>query len=747
MSALHSLRRWSRQIVVPAVLAVFVVASGMQTVSVADALKESTSLGFVPADAAYYSSSTRGKEQFEAFINSNAFARLKAMPSVKQLTEMIELQWNNPFSPVAQVKLIMSQPENQQLLELLGDMLSHETFVYGDDRAADLAQLFAQVNTANQIGNLENGLQGGVGDPTETVRRVLKTLEANRAKLVVPSMVYGFKITNVRAARTQLRRLETLLKILDTDPQANTHLKRKKIGETVYFTVNLDGSMLPWDDILPLIEGIEEKQGEFDKLVDHIKKSKLTFAWGVRDEYLILGIGESADYLATMEGKNLLIDRPEFAKLNKFADKPFVNISYVSAKLAEKSNPQQQQVESFLGIANAIVPQLPVEDDLKKNILKDINDLGKKLTETDAKVGAKLSFSFESDRGFESYSYDWSSQEILDGSKKLTLFEHLGGNPLAFGIGRMQYDPESYEVGVDFIKKIFQYGETIALANASDEDRDRFVKLKKDLLPLFKRLDKATSEAIIPGFKDGQVGVVLDAGISSKQWHQDMPESSKALPMFELGIVYGVSDAQLVRKGYTEYFDVTQAFLDKLHENFPEEIPEIKLPKPKTALDNGVSIFQFPLPAAAGLDKQIIPTAGLSDKVALFSTSGSQARRLLSRSKFTPPPGPLSNVDRPLAGAGYFNFAGFLDKVSPWVDYIVTQVAASQAISTEDTALQDDLEQAPQLKAILDQIHTGFEIAKCFRGISSVTYIEDGVTVTHSESVFKDLPPLKADEK
>ncbi len=226
-----------------------------------------------------------------------------------------------------------------------------------------------------------------------------------------------------------------------------------------------------------------------------------------------------------------------------------------------------------------------------------------------------------------------------------------------------------------------------------------------------------------------------------------MPESSQALPMFELGIVYGVSDAKLVRRGFSEYFDVTQAFLDKLHENFPDEILEIKLPKPDTATDNGVSVFQYPLPAEAGLDKQIVPTLGLSDQVALFSTSGSQARRLLSRSKFTPPPGPLSNVDRPLAGAGYFDFSGFLDKVSPWVDYIVTQVAASQAISTEETALQDDVEQAPQLKAILDQFHTGFEIAKCFRGISSVTYIEDGVTVTHSESVFKDLPPLKDDEK
>jgi hypothetical protein len=746
MSRLHSLRRWSRHVVVPAVFALSVIACGTPTVSAADSLKESTSLGFVPADAAYYSSSQRTQEQYEAFINSNAFARLKSLPSVQQLTAMIDQQWNNPFSPVAQAKLILSQPENQQLLELLGDIFSHETFVYGDDRTADLARLFVELNTANRIATLEGRLQGGNADPTASIRNVLKTLEARRATLVTPNIVYGFKITNVRTARTQLRRLETLLKFLDTDPQGNKHLKREKIGETVYFTVNLDGSMLPWDDILPLIQGFEEEQGDYDKLIDHVKKMKLAFAFGVRNEYLILGIGESADHLVSLESKKLLIDRPEFAKLNKFADKPLTGISYVSKAFAEKSNQQQQQLESLLGMANSLVPQLPIEDDLKKEILKDVQGLDKKLYESDATIGAKLSLAFRSERGFESYSYNWSSQEILDGSKKLTLFEHLGSTPLAFGIGRTQYNPESYGTAVEFVKKLFHYGETAALVKATDEERTRYAKLRKDLLPLFARLDKATSEAMIPAFKDGQVGIVLDADIVSKQWHRDMPESSKPLPMFELGIIYGVSDAKLVRRGFSEYFDVTQAFLEKLHTNFPDDIPEITLPKPETASDNGVSLFKYPVPADLGLDKQIVPTAGLSDQVAVFSTSASQARRLLGRSKFTPSAGPLSALDRPLAGAGYFNFAGFIDKLGPWVEYIAIGVASSQAISTEETVVQD-AEQAPELKAILDQVHTGLEILKCFRGASSVTYLEKGITVTHSETVVKDLPPLKDDDK
>ena len=40
---------------------------------------------------------------------------------------------------------------------------------------------------------------------------------------------------------------------------------------------------------------------------------------------------------------------------------------------------------------------------------------------------------------------------------------------------------------------------------------------------------------------------------------------------------------------------------------------------------------------------------------------------------------------------------------------------------------------------IIRQARTVMDVLKCFRGYSSVTYVEDKVTVTHGESVFKDL--------
>ena len=44
--------------------------------SAADSIRETTSLSFIPADASFFSSLLRNREQFDIFVNSKAFARL-----------------------------------------------------------------------------------------------------------------------------------------------------------------------------------------------------------------------------------------------------------------------------------------------------------------------------------------------------------------------------------------------------------------------------------------------------------------------------------------------------------------------------------------------------------------------------------------------------------------------------------------------------------------------------------------------
>jgi len=130
--------------------------------------------------------------------------------------------------------------------------------------------------------------------------------------------------------------------------------------------------------------------------------------------------------------------------------------------------------------------------------------------------------------------------------------------------------------------------------------------------------------------------------------------------------------------------------------------------------------------------------------------------------------GPLANVDRSLAAAAHYNFAGMLDAVQPWTEYglqVLTQIneaeaeaviedAATEGAEAEDAA--DEFEEEAieeggigdliENKAVFENIaqakehlQFAFDALRCFQGGSSVTYEEDGALVTHSELRFQDL--------
>src|SRR5690349_11412867 len=84
------------------------------------------SLSLAPADAAFYSATLRGKEQYDLVMQSNAWKKLKNMPAVQMGMMFLQFQLSDPQSPVAQAKEMLDAPENQELVALLADMASEE---------------------------------------------------------------------------------------------------------------------------------------------------------------------------------------------------------------------------------------------------------------------------------------------------------------------------------------------------------------------------------------------------------------------------------------------------------------------------------------------------------------------------------------------------------------------------------------------------------------------------------------------
>ena len=86
-----------------------------QAVRAGDLGKLDTSLKWIPADAASYTVWLRNREQLEAVLKSNAWAKLKALPAVQMALQMAQAELQKPENPLAQVLKLYDQPENRQL--------------------------------------------------------------------------------------------------------------------------------------------------------------------------------------------------------------------------------------------------------------------------------------------------------------------------------------------------------------------------------------------------------------------------------------------------------------------------------------------------------------------------------------------------------------------------------------------------------------------------------------------------------
>lgn len=687
----------------------------------AESVRDTSSLRLVPEDASFYWARLRMREQYDAVMNSKAVARLVNMPIFQKAREKgEELQKEAGTPDVSQWKELLELPENKALHDLFIDAVSHEIFIYGDASYADLMEMYASLSVELNAIQLDAAKAGG--EPDEAAKRRMSDLfgkYAQRAKM--PDTVIGFKVSDGNSAAAQLARLEALLQaqLEMQPPQWHGRLAREKIGQTEFLTLKLDGTLIPWDQLPPPDEGVDQEG--LKEAQDLVKKMTLVVSLGFRDGYLLLSIGDTSDHLKTLGQGKLLRDRPELAPLAPHAEKPITSVSYVSQRFAEKSNSLEMQIDNYVRMVEQLLPLSELDEQSQKELISDARSLAADLKKYIPRPGSQMGFSFVSPRGLEGYWYDKSQHPGADGSQRLSILDHVGGNPLAFAAGRRKYAPQDYDVLVKWLKRAVYHFERLGLDHLPPEPRAIYDQIRLELTPLVQRLDMVTRTMWIPAFKDGQAALVIDAKTTSKTWHQHMPPAKQPLPMLEIGLVYGVSDAGLVKRASSEYFSIAREAVKKLHAIVPDYVPEFDVPLPQARDFPEGTVFYYSLPAEWGVDTQIAPNAALSKEVLALSLVPKFGLRLLKKTPLVGE-GPLANRDRPLAAAAHFHWAGLVEAVAPWIAY--GSELAPVAELTEGEVSPQDVKEATAAV---------FDLLKCFKSMSSVSYFENEALVTHSE--------------
>jgi hypothetical protein len=687
-----------------------------QPVRAAD-FRTDSALAQVPADADFYWAILRNKEQVDLIRTSNTWKKLMEQEGVKKLLAYA-LDQANANEQIAQALQMLESKEMKPLRDLLLEAVSDEVFVYGGSGWGDLLSVLVRASTAINYAMSEGILDGGNAEKV-LFRAIFSDLEKNRARLKVPDLVIGFKLRDPKKAEQQVKALEALAKgFLDGNDVTRGRFKAAKraSGEMV-LTLTLESKQIPWDEVP--FDKAESKPGEFAALAKHLKSLQVTFSLGVKGDYLLLGVTADLADLDHLGGKGeKLVDSRQLAPLARHARERVTAISYSSTDYNNKLL-DAYDLSDGVHFMKRLVNRSELAEARRKELEKDLDNIALQVKKWKPAGGASMGVSYLIRNGSESYFYEHGDHSALVG-KQLGLLDHCGGSPL-FAAGVML--PASkvfYMQLLDRVRGIFAMSGFVLVARAADPGGES-TRVSKVGAEILQKAINTTNKLFLPALQSGELGLVIDAKWKSKKWWQSSPDFPRELPMLEVGLLLGLRDADLFARAIKDYRLTIKEAMEKLTEGGRPELP-FGFGAPATEKTTAGTLYLYPIPEGAGLDKQFLPTAGLGKSAGVFTLSKEHSSRLLT-------PTPLKTKGTALAGKknllgfALFDFPALVDAARPWAEAI------------PDVVPPENKEEA---RAFAKHFQSAAELLKAFRGYSSATYLEGGLLVTHSLWAFED---------
>ena len=637
-----------------------------------DSLGENTSLGQVPDDVSFYSALFNGRQVYDAIMGSNAVQRVLELP-------VTQASFDELYGELDQEGLLdwMEEPENQQLLELLADMGSHEIYICGDEGVADISDIYTEcvVETVKVSWQLR---REGYWDANEAmiVKATLDVLERRLEEdnLELPNLVIGCKITQEDAAEEQLARLEQLLLMLieemDPDlPDLEGRLERVTVGENEMLTLRLDGSLFPWEELDWVLGEIEMSIDDYEETIEELKEMELLVSLGVRDGYAILAVGPDLDFVANLGEGPSLWENEHFEPLREadLAVNEVFGVSYISDSMAERLDGLGRMVNTYIDLFETMAGV--AGGGSASEFLEDVPELRRDIASVLPQRRAMMGYSFFTERGLEGYVFDRSLNQPYDSSQTLPILDH-GGDPLLMVAGRQPYSTRNYELAAKWAARIYGYWETELRAWGDPDSNEMLDNMRENCEPLVEELHNIMLTMVLPSMSDGQWAVVLDGDVTSETWYRHMDPPEEPLPMVEVGVVMGLSDADMLIEACTSGREVINDLLEEMRDASRGEMPEdFYLPSPEVTEVEGGEMFSYPWEEME-FHEEINPNAIVSDEWLVLSLSPEHSQRMLEERPLPETP-PLARRDEPLAGVVYIDVAGSIDAIEPWVEYFV----------------------------------------------------------------------------
>ena len=698
-------------------------------------------IDLIPEDAAFLSSTLRGREQYDRIVSSNAFASLKDLKSVKKALDELAKQQTQPGNPMAIAMMMMQMPDNQEAIALLQDMVATDTFVFGTSSWVTVSKLFRKLQSAQQAANIATITKGTdlEIDAEETQNQLLaQTLAANTDEIVIPDLVWGFHTTQVDSAKKQLDRIEGFAtSMAQAQPMLADAIAREKIGAGDFITVTIkpDPNLIK----MAISNSVQfnDMEEELEKILERINELQLVVALGIVKEHVVLSIGGGTEHLQEMgsTGGSLLDTKP-FKVVRDSAEKPLTSIWYRSQKLAKAWETSPEDIEQAKKFASAVAEANELTPEATAEAKKLVQELLEGYASRMPEAGPWLAYSYMTDTGYAGEEWNWAKNMPWNGSMPLS-FDYFGGDPLALIALRTKTDAGQFEAFVSWANSLRTFISNTIASTGDDDVKEGFETFDEKIVPLAEELTNTVREKFLPSLKNGQFGLVLDGKATTTKLQTNLPSSTEPLPLIEPAIVLSLDDDKLFREGLSDIFALSDKLLSVIREIDEDAIPsEYRIPDPEEQETEEGKLWTFALPES-GLDEQIQLSIGVGKNAAVFSFTPKQAERILAGS-------PLQlegDFSENLAAAAILDWVAFANIIEPWATYVIRCGGVQQEKGTLDPSqtIGPDSE-TDEVADALEQLATIFDVFRCLKSAAAKTSVEEDATVTRWQNRIEDLP-------
>jgi hypothetical protein len=701
----------------------------------------------VPADAAFFSSSLRLKQQYEMVRDSNAMKAILDLPAVKMGLDQLEDMQSMPGSPLSMASTFLELPDNKQAVELLTDMMSHDTFVYGEPSCIKFTKVLMAIQRANQMSSLSQAVAESDGDDVSlgedaAARLLFQALADHIDDLVLPDIVWGFQTSMEDAATAQLARVEMLLNfVVQTQPMLADALSRESVEGGELLVLTLSGELVPWENLG--LDAYSDDPDTVDKVNDKLRSLNLVIGLGTIGDRFVISIGNSVDHLAKLSQSSdgtSLITTDAFGPYRDAKGAEITSVGYLSEDFVAAISPTGDDLRMLAQFAEPMAAKAELPEEAGGEAKRGLEQMAADYEAMLPKPGAWMCFAYATETGFAGETWNWSSNVALDASQPLSILSHVGGSPLAVIASRTSVDALHLETFAGWYTKAAGFFEKYLVDKMDEDDREKYGDAMTTYGPLLDDLVNTVHTKFMPALADRQVALVLDDETKVQRLQADLPSSADALPIVEPAIVLGLADAALFKEGLNDLFELADKLVNVIREEDPSAVPAgYRIPDPVEATVDGGTVWSFPIPPAK-LAKEIAPAIGLGKDVVVFSLTTGQAGRLLTATDLETGAA-LGNFEKPLGTVAAADLPALIDVIEAWLVFGARYASVQMREGMVDADVElSSSDTSPMIAPFFEQLQVGLEACRCLKACVAEQTVEQGVTVTRWKNLIEDMP-------